>query len=755
MNPAHPIAAARTRRRDRTGFQRPATSWYRASHYATIALVGCFVLFLLILIALSAYGAARAGEAYSGVSVAGIDVSGKSRDEIRAIVDSAVHEYESRPIALVAGDQQFPTTLADAGVAIDVEATVERAMGYGREGSWWDRSIAWTRAYFGEHDVDPVVTVNAATYNAYIASLAPQVEADPQDAYIDFSGEGKPQLVADVPGLRIDADITRAKLVDTVTEMTTAPVSMAIVSVPAAVNVSAIEGGLPDAERAVSTAVMLSSEEGQWPIEPEQLKALVWVDDQGQLNVREDEARAVVEATAAEIDRSAQDAGITVDANGQFVIVPAVHAAEVDIDASTDALVAALTSGGTDVGLVVNRSAPKITDDIATEWAGKADALAGDGVLVSWGDDSATITRAELIWAMVITPQPDNANEPFKLTFDQAILQEQLTPIAEAVYQAPQDVSLRLVNGEVKTEEEAKEGREVDLEASAKAVNDAALDGTFKAALEIDRIDPEYTSDDAEDLTFDDLLGDSTTYYGDSSDPRRQNVERAVELEGGWIIPPGGIFSYAEVMGLVTPENGFVTGYGIVADPNGGVTTAPVVGGGICQVSTTIFQAAWWAGLEIVERYQHPYWLLAYGEPPRGMMGLDAMVNIEPDWALDLKFRNSTDDWIVLETWADGVTVGAEIRGVDQGWTVETADPVFSNIVKADPKMVFTETTELPAGEKKQVEYAKDGFDSSIKRTVRDRNGNLVSEYTLESSYAASRNMTLVGVGTGNGEANG
>ncbi len=143
-----------------------------------------------------------------------------------------------------------------------------------------------------------------------------------------------------------------------------------------------------------------------------------------------------------------------------------------------------------------------------------------------------------------------------------------------------------------------------------------------------------------------DILGQSQTYYGNSSDPRRNNVERATEIEDGWLIPPDGIFSYAEFMGLVDEANGFVTGYGIVADPNGGVTTAPVIGGGICQVSTTIYQAAFWAGLPIVERWAHPYWLQGYGQAPYGMQGLDAMVNIEPGWALDLKFKNTTTTWI-------------------------------------------------------------------------------------------------------------
>ena len=78
-------------------------------------------------------------------------------------------------------------------------------------------------------------------------------------------------------------------------------------------------------------------------------------------------------------------------------------------------------------------------------------------------------------------------------------------------------------------------------------------------------------------------------------------------------------------------------------------------------------QAAFWAGLPIVERHQHPYYLRTYGEAVSGLPGLDAMVNIEPDWRLDLKFKNTTGRWIAVVLIPDGaMVVGADnlmVRG--------------------------------------------------------------------------------------------
>jgi hypothetical protein len=147
--------------------------------------------------------------------------------------------------------------------------------------------------------------------------------------------------------------------------------------------------------------------------------------------------------------------------------------------------------------------------------------------------------------------------------------------------------------------------------------------------LAVETIAPRWTGTDAAKIKLgDDVIAEGGTYYGDSSGPRRQNVELASSRLTGWLVPPGGVFSYAENIGPIDLASGYETGYGIV-EQDGQFITAPVIGGGICQVSTTIFHAAFWAGLPIEERYQHPYYLRTYGEAVSGLPGLDAMVNIE------------------------------------------------------------------------------------------------------------------------------
>ncbi|MBA2470225.1 MAG: VanW family protein [Chloroflexia bacterium] len=745
MNSAPPF----TRPNDLTALRRPTvrrTSIERLSHLATIGFVAMFVVFLVGIAGFAAFGFRYADRVYPGMTIAGADVSGMTRDEVTVAVRARFEDFAGTPLTLTAGEQAFDVSIADLGITLDEDATADRMMAAGRSGSLWERSIAWSRGALDGSTLQPTFAVDDVTFRKAMEDVAPNVIFGPSDARIDVSSTGEATLVADVPGLSLNVSATKENVLDRVGSMIPGAVPLSLVSVPAAVGVVEVEGGLPDAQRALSSAIVLDSDDGKWGLSRSTLSELVWVDDSGTMQLRREGVEAYVQTLASQIDRPAENAGITVDEAGAFVVVPQVDAATVDIDGTVDRLVSAIDRGETSVEIEVGRSQPAILDETAEEWAERAETLVGDGVELTWSGGSSQLGRADLIAALVIESRADS-DEQFALSFDETVIAERLTPLQEDLYIEREDAQFRLVDDQVKFQSEAKQGREVDMDGSVNAVLDAVTDGEPQAALVMTMLEPTYTAADRSAISLPNVLGQSQTYYGNSSDPRRNNVERATEIEDGWLIPPDGVFSYAEFMGLVDEANGFVTGYGIVADPEGGVTTAPVIGGGICQVSTTIYQAAFWAGLPIVERWAHPYWLEGYGQAPYGMQGLDAMVNIEPDWALDLKFENNTGNWIALVMVADGENVHAEIRGTDPGWVVDVAEPVVTDVVKPSETMIYTDSPELPRGEELQVEHAREGFTSTITRTVRDGDGNVIDEYVLESTYAASRDTTLRGTG--------
>jgi hypothetical protein len=251
---------------------------------------------------------------------------------------------------------------------------------------------------------------------------------------------------------------------------------------------------------------------------------------------------------------------------------------------------------------------------------------------------------------------------------------------------------------------------------------------------------------DAERLK--DVLGQAQTSYAGSIPERAWNVELAAQRLNGALCAPGAVFSFNEAVGPTTLKAGFRIGYGITMS-GGRPETVPSEGGGICQVATTVFQAAFWAGLPFEERHYHLYWISRYGVAPSGRTGMDATVD---DPGVDLKFRNTTDDWLRLESWYDGSNIGFAIKGVDPGWTVEATQPRIYDVVRASQAPVRQYDYTLPPGRELWVEHAEDGFRASMSRLVK-AGDEVIDEYAFTNYYRPSRNVLLVGASRSVGPA--
>jgi vancomycin resistance protein YoaR len=407
-----------------------------------------------------------------------------------------------------------------------------------------------------------------------------------------------------------------------------------------------------------------------------------------------------------------------------------------------------LLAGEDEIALVVDETPAEISDAMAAAAVERGEDLLDPGITLTWDGGQGILDRGDLLRALTIRSRP-GADEPFTFGLDPDLVRESLERYALDFDIPVQDARWRIVEGKIQLAIPESKGRELDLNRGVASVMAAFLDQETEVKLGVRTLMPRWTGKDGSAITLgDDILGEGATWYGDSSDARRQNIELASSYLSGWLVPPGDTFSYADSVGLITEEKGYITGLGIVDDGHGGFTTAPVVGGGICQVSTTLYQAAFWAGLPFLERHQHPYYLRTYGEAATGLPGLDAMVNIEPDWRLDLKFKNTTDRWIAVILIPDGSMLYARIVGTNPGWEVIVPEPTIENEVEAPEQMIYTESPELPLGQERVVESAQDGFDVRIDRTVLD-DGKVILQDAVFSSFAPSRNTTLRGTGTG------
>jgi vancomycin resistance protein YoaR len=719
------------------------------ARWARVLAIAVAIFLAAAAVGFALYGYSHTGRFYEGVSIAGVEVGGLTKAEARVEVLNSFGAYVRTPVTLEAGGQHYKLDLRDANTAVDLDATIAEAYGFGRGGSWWSRTQDWARAVIHGHDSRVAVNVDTQRLDDAIAALAPSVTKAAVDASIDFSAESGPVINPDIPGIALDVTTTRESVLALLAEMSYQPVQMTTPAVAASVTAESLQPSLANANQVVSVPLVVEAIGKQWGVTTEDLKRIASIGTDGSVSINRNAIDSLVKNIAAEIERPARNAEVQIKESGDIVAVPGEQSVAVDLEASAAAIEQVLESGGHDASLVVTRTAPKISDAQAETAAVRAEKMIAAGVTLRWSGGEVELGQADLAAALRVAADPNKA-DPFTVGFDSDALAWVLNPIADEINVEPKNASFRMIDGKIKAVDKGTNGQRLDLNLAVSEIEAAVGgDGPREVELSVVAVKPEIGEKDASKIKVPDLLADSSTWYGESSDARRNNVEVAAKLEDGWLIPPGGQFSYAQYVGMVTEAEGFVTGFGIVASPegDGSVTTAPVIGGGICQVSTTIFQAAFWAGLQIDERYEHPYWMQTYGQPPRGMKGLDAMVNIEETGTLDMKFTNTTGSWIAVVVKADGENVTAQIYGKDPGWDIEVSDPVISDVVEADPEMYYTESSEIPSGTELQVEHAAEGFSSSIHRVVKDKDGNVVDDYTVSSWYAASRNTTLRGTG--------
>jgi len=258
--------------------------------------------------------------------------------------------------------------------------------------------------------------------------------------------------------------------------------------------------------------------------------------------------------------------------------------------------------------------------------------------------------------------------------------------------------------------------------------------GSLQAPLALTEVAPAVDSNRVAEMGIRELVASSSTYFAGSSASRVRNIEVAAEKFEGVVVPPGGIFSFNEIVRDVSSANGFEDGLVIWGD-----RTAVGVGGGVCQVSTTVFRTAYEGGFPIVERVNHGYVVGWYGDP-----GMDATI-FTP--YVDFKFRNDTGAYLLLDPVVDTVNgvMTFNFYGTRPNRTVTVSKPQITNIVQPQPPQYVVDESLAP-GAQEQVDWAKEGMDVTVTRTIVE-DGTTRTD-TLTSKYEPWRAVYTVGPGT-------
>lgn len=446
---------------------------------------------------------------------------------------------------------------------------------------------------------------------------------------------------------------------------------------------------------------------------------------------------------ARQIDQEMIDARVIVQPDLQVRIAPSQAGRKLNVDRTVALLERAFSALSTaPVDLVVEESQPRIVEAGAQEAKAVAEKMVSAPLALRYGDRSWTLQPKDIQGMVAFAPQDDGSGKAkLVASLDEGKLRNLITRIAGEIDRKPQNARFDYGGGKLTVIRESRDGLKLDVDAALTAAKSQSATDQRTVALPVAVIRPSVTAQDIDTLaaSIREKIEEASTSYAGSIPERKHNVELAARRLHGVVVGPGEIFSFNDELGPSTIESGFQTAWGIILR-EGNMQTVPSEAGGICQVSTTLFQSVFWAGYQIEERFWHLYWIPRYGTPPKGLKGLDSTVDAP---AVDFKFKNNTSSPILIQAKTDGNNITFALYGQKPTWQVKVDPPIIENVISASKETVVENDPTQPVGWSLWVEHAEDGFKSTIVRTVTD--GNDVRTLRLVSEYRPSRNVLRVG----------
>ncbi len=263
-----------------------------------------------------------------------------------------------------------------------------------------------------------------------------------------------------------------------------------------------------------------------------------------------------------------------------------------------------------------------------------------------------------------------------------------------------------------------------DLTRNLRSSDPAKREATLRLGVTL----PQVTTEKARAMGIVERISTFSTTFDSGNKPRVNNIQTLAKSIDGSLIPPGGTWSLNGRVGERTAAKGYQEANAIV---NGRLV--PELGGGICQVATTTFNAIFFSGEPVVERTNHSFYISHYPT------GRDATVN----WGgPDLKFRNDTKNWILIKTATDGSSITVSLYGTDPHYKVTyTTSPLVQTSAYPTDKVG---DPSLPVGANVVRDSGEPGYKVSVVRTV-SLNGAVVRKDTFMSDYNPKVEVVLVG----------
>jgi vancomycin resistance protein YoaR len=469
--------------------------------------------------------------------------------------------------------------------------------------------------------------------------------------------------------------------------------------------------------------------------------APVVIFDEGQLTL-------ALAALAAEIDQTAVDASFRLD-SPTAEYVPAALGRRLDVADLRARLLDPLTDfRQAEIELLVHTTYPAVYDDPAA--ARQMAQILDEPIAFYLPEplDEQDLQPVELPaeqlakWLRIdLVADPDGALR-HTIVVDENAVRNWLAQFAAQVERPPQRARFYF-------DDETRElvlvaphvnGRSLDIDATAAQFMAQISSGSRAVPFILNPVVPQVSAAaTAADLGITELIAESVTWFRGSSDARKHNIARAAANFFGIVVAPGEEFSFNNYLGSISEADGYEEGLIIV-----GGRTIRGIGGGICQVSTTLYQAAFLGGYPITERWPHGY-MLGYYNDGQGP-GMDATV-YSP--IVDIKFINNTPYHLLIENYYNPIFEALTFKfySTSLGRRVEKTEPVFANVRPAPTEDIWEYHSDMEPGTVVQIDWATEGADVSVQRTVYNADGDVILDEIVVSNYIPYPNVFHYGPG--------
>ena len=454
-------------------------------------------------------------------------------------------------------------------------------------------------------------------------------------------------------------------------------------------------------------------------------------------------AKQYVSVLASQMDRPPRDASFRLEGM-KLVETPAQAGRRLDGDETFKRIKTFAANPRGEVTLPIEDLAPHAVDAALAQK--QINAFLAAPLVLQFQERAWAIDQAALAQLLTLQPAANaDGSLSYKVTLNEAAIRQKVEALAREINQAPRDARFRFNEGALTPIVMSQEGRALNVDATVQAIatkfrqataqqrvngnaspNDSPINAlranTIELAVTITK--PEVDARDADKLGIKELVSSGTSQFRGSIPSRIVNITTSQASFDGVVIPPGATFSFIKYLTDIVEANGYEDAYVIFGD-----RTVLGPGGGVCQVSTTMFRAAFFAGFPITERWEHAY-RVGYYEPPKG---LDAAVFVP---SADMKFVNDTPNYILIEPVLDlkNLRLTFNFYGTKpNGREVKMTEPEVTNKV-AHPPTKYIDDPTLPRGTTKQIDFAVDGEDVTLYREIY-QNGQLVSRQKFFSRY--------------------